>query len=166
MRKIKLSNLYKGLKGQLPIKRAFRNFFITGNAWGMFSINSHVNQSSGKEKVQYGSYESAKKAADKMSEKKGVHFSVYKCIFCDGYHIGKNRDNKIKSIYLIKKIEFDNMENHNPICEDIIGYVEGDINIVNKVILDLESQNEKKYKGYDGNEYPLYVSILLKNLNN
>lgn len=74
MRKIKLSNLYKGLKGQLPIKRAFRNFFITRNAWRMFSINSHVNQSSGKEKVQYGSYESAKKAADKMSEKKGVHF--------------------------------------------------------------------------------------------
>ena len=59
---IKISNLYKGLKGQLPIKRAFRNFFITGNAWGMFSINSHINQNSGKEKVQYGSYESAKKA--------------------------------------------------------------------------------------------------------
>lgn len=58
------------------------------------------------------------------------------------------------------------MENHNPIYEDNVGYVEGDINIVNKVILDLESQNEKKYKGYDGNEYPLYVSILLKNLNN
>ena len=26
----------------------------------------------------------------------GTHFSTYKCLFCDGYHIGKNRDNKVK----------------------------------------------------------------------
>jgi len=31
-----------------------------------------------------------------MSKKHGVHFSNYKCIFCDGYHLGKNRDNKKK----------------------------------------------------------------------
>lgn len=29
-----------------------------------------------------------------MKEKLGKHFSVYKCVFCDGYHLGKNRDNK------------------------------------------------------------------------
>ena len=91
---IKVRNVYLGLKGQLPLKRAFRNFFITGNAWGMFSKNSHVRQDTGKEKISYPTYESAKKAADSMSKKRGVHFSVYKCIFCDGYHLGKNRDNK------------------------------------------------------------------------
>lgn len=35
-----------------------------------------------------------KKPQKKMGEKHGKHFSVYKCVFCDGYHIGKNRDNK------------------------------------------------------------------------
>lgn len=29
-----------------------------------------------------------------MEKKNGVHYSVYKCIYCDGYHIGRNRDNK------------------------------------------------------------------------
>ena len=95
MPKITLKNLIPALKSQLPLKRAFRNFFITGNAWGLFSINSHVNQTSGKEKIAYGSYGSAYKAAQRMGQKHGTHFSVYKCAFCDGWHIGKNRDNKI-----------------------------------------------------------------------
>ena len=93
--KISMKNLIPALKSQLPLKRAFRNFFVTGNAWGLFSINSHINQSTGKEKVAYGSYKSASKAAEKMGQKCGVHFSVYKCAYCDGWHIGKNRDNKI-----------------------------------------------------------------------
>ena len=92
--RIQFKNLIPALKSQLPLKRAFRNFFITGNAWGLFSINSHINQSTGKEKVAYGSQASAMKAAQKMGEKLGVHFSVYKCAYCDGWHIGKNRDNK------------------------------------------------------------------------
>ena len=44
----------------------------------------------------YNTVEGAKKAAESMSKKHGVHFSYYKCLFCDGYHVGKNRDNKIK----------------------------------------------------------------------
>lgn len=91
---MKIRNLILGLRGQLPLKRAFRNFFITRNAWGLFSINSHTRRDTGKSKVTYNTYESAKKAADSMEKKQGKHFSVYKCIFCDGYHLGKNRDNK------------------------------------------------------------------------
>ncbi len=79
---------------QVRRKTWFRNFFITGNAWGAFSINSHINQGTGKPKIMYNTINGAKKAAEKMSEKHGVHFSFYKCLFCDGYHIGKNRDNK------------------------------------------------------------------------
>ena len=92
--KIKIKNLILGLKGQLPLKRAFKNFFITRNAWGMFSKNSHINQHTNEQKISYSSIESATKAATKMEKKTGKHFSIYKCIFCDGYHIGKNRDNK------------------------------------------------------------------------
>jgi hypothetical protein len=90
---MKLRNLILGLKDQLPIKRAFKNFFITGNAWGLFSKRSHSRED-GKLKQMFPSITSANKAASQMSKKHKKHFSVYKCIYCDGYHLGKNRDNK------------------------------------------------------------------------
>lgn len=91
---IKYKNLWLAVLEQGPLKRAFRNFLITRNAWGMFSINSHKRLDTGKLKVMYNTKESAQKAADSMKKKQNKHFSVYKCIFCDGYHLGKNRDNK------------------------------------------------------------------------
>jgi len=91
---MKLRNLILGIREQGPFKRAFRNFFITGNAWGLFHINSHIRQDNGQLKVMYNTKESAFKAAESLKKKRGVHFSVYKCLFCDGYHLGKNRDNK------------------------------------------------------------------------
>ena len=93
MKNIKLKNLAKALWEQLPLKRAFRNFFITGNAWGMFDIRSHQRED-GSSKVMYNTKATALKAAKSMEKKRGVHFSVYKCIYCDGYHLGKNRENK------------------------------------------------------------------------
>jgi hypothetical protein len=90
---VKLKNILLALKHQLPFKRAFRNFFITGNAWGMFYKRSHYRED-GKEKQGYPTTKSAQRAADSMKKKHDKHFSIYKCIFCDGYHLGKNRDNK------------------------------------------------------------------------
>lgn len=29
-----------------------------------------------------------------MTAKRNVWFSNYKCLYCDGYHLGKNRENK------------------------------------------------------------------------
>ena len=87
-----IRNLYLALKGQLPFKRAFYNFLITRNAWGMFHRNSHRRGDTGKEKVMYNTKASAGKAATSMGKKRDCHFSVYKCVFCDGYHIGKNRN--------------------------------------------------------------------------
>ena len=92
--KIKFKNFWIWFKDQVKRKTWFKNFFITGNAWGAFSINSHINQHTGKPKVMYNTIKSAQKAADSMSKKTGKHFSLYKCLFCDGYHVGKNRDNK------------------------------------------------------------------------
>lgn len=92
---VTFKNMWLVFKDQLPFKRFFRNFFITRNAWGLFSINSCINSSTGNPKIKY-SQASAKKAALKMSTKYEVHFSVYKCLFCDDYHIGKNKDNKLK----------------------------------------------------------------------
>ena len=92
--RIKWSNFKVWFADQVRRKVWFRNFFITRNAWGAFSINSHINQHTGKPKVMYNTKETAQKFADVMGKKCNTHFSYYKCLFCAGYHIGKNRDNK------------------------------------------------------------------------
>ena len=89
-----LGNLYLALKDQGPFKRAFRNFFITGNAWGLFHINSHIRQDTQLPKVMYNTKETALKSAEAMGKKKEIYFSVYKCAYCEGYHLGRNRENK------------------------------------------------------------------------
>ena len=92
--RIKFKNFKIWFKDQVKRKRFFYNFFISRNAWGAFSINSHINQHTGQPKVTYNTLKTALKSAEAMSKKCGTHFSTYKCLFCDGYHIGKNRDNK------------------------------------------------------------------------
>ena len=91
---MKLRNIILALKDQMPLKRFIRNFFITRNAWGLFHVNSHVNQNTGKEKVGYNTKKTALKSAKAMSKKTGKHFSTYRCMYCGKYHIGKNKDNK------------------------------------------------------------------------
>lgn len=92
--RIKFRNFCLWFKDQFMRKRAFHNFFISRNAWGAFSKWSHIRGDTNEPKVTYNTFESAKRAADKMSEKYGKHFSTYKCLFCDGYHVGKNLSNK------------------------------------------------------------------------
>ena len=91
--RIKLRYLFSGLKHQLPWSRLFKNYFVTGNGWGLFSKRSHYVKD-GKEKVGYNTLATALKSAQVMGEKFNKHFSVYKCIRCGKYHIGKNRENK------------------------------------------------------------------------
>lgn len=91
---MKIRNLILVFRDQLPLKRFIRNFFITRNAWGLFHQNSHISQSTGKPKVMYNTKASALRTAEIVGKKHGKHFSAYKCLHCDGYHIGKNRDNK------------------------------------------------------------------------
>lgn len=96
--KIKCRNFLIWFKDQVKRKRFLYNMFISRNACGAFSINSHINQTTGRPKQTYNHLETAKKVADKMSEKYGKHFSYYKCLYCDGYHIGKNRENKYENL--------------------------------------------------------------------
>lgn len=93
--KIIFKEMLKSMWFQMKHKHAFKNIFITHNAFGIFSVNSHMNMHNnvGKLKVMYPTIESANKATTKMGEKLNCHFSVYKCAFCTGYHIGKNREN-------------------------------------------------------------------------
>jgi hypothetical protein len=91
---ISFKNLVLGIKDQLPLGRMFRNFIITGNGWGLFHKHSHIRQDSGNPKQIYKTKKIALKSAKHMSKVTGKYFSTYKCVFCDGYHIGRNRDNR------------------------------------------------------------------------
>jgi predicted RNA-binding Zn-ribbon protein involved in translation (DUF1610 family) len=94
---IKVSLILKALYHQGPFKRAFRNFFITGNAWGLFSEYAHVNKA-GKPKVGRSSEAKARKMANEMQAKHGYYYSVYFCPRCGKWHIGKNRDSISKHL--------------------------------------------------------------------
>lgn len=88
-----LKNLILVLKDQMPIRRFVRNL-LKGHLIGLFSKRSHY-AANGLPKVKYNTKATAIKVAKQMSTKRGVYFSNYKCPFCDGYHIGKNSENKI-----------------------------------------------------------------------
>lgn len=90
---MKLRNIYLALKDQLPLSRFIRNL-RKGHLIGLFSKRSHEN-ADGKPKISYSSKASATKAAQAMAKKRGVYFSNYKCVHCDGFHIGKNSENKV-----------------------------------------------------------------------
>jgi hypothetical protein len=81
-------NVVLALRDQLPIRRLLRNL-VKGNLKGLFHARSHLNWD-GRPKVKYNTKASAIKAADAMAKKQSVYFSNYKCVHCDGYHIGKN----------------------------------------------------------------------------
>ena len=86
---MKFRNLILAIADQGPPLRFIKNLW-KGHFWGLLHKNSCIRQDTGKPKVAYGSKKSAKKSAEAMSKKRGVYFSNYKCVFCDGFHIGKN----------------------------------------------------------------------------
>lgn len=89
---MKIRNIYLALKDQLPWRRLWRNL-LKGHLRGLVHPRSHFRHD-GEAKISYGSKASAIKAATKMQAKTGNYFSNYKCMRCDGYHIGKNIENK------------------------------------------------------------------------
>jgi hypothetical protein len=94
-----MRNLILAIWEQGPPRRAWKNFVITRNAWGMFHRNSHFRQDTGEPKIMYNRKKSAVKAAESMTNKYGdKHFKVYKCVFCNGYHVGKNNYKRQKMV--------------------------------------------------------------------
>lgn len=89
---MKLRNIWLAFRDQLPLSRLIRNI-RKGHLIGLWSQRSHLT-ASGAPKIAYSSKASATKAAEKMKQKTGNYFSNYKCLHCDGYHIGKNSENK------------------------------------------------------------------------
>lgn len=89
---MKLRNLILVIEDQLPLSRLIRNL-RKGHLIGLCSKRSHL-RSDGQPKVTYNTKTTAIKSAKKMMEKNGTYYSNYKCLWCDGYHIGRNSENK------------------------------------------------------------------------
>jgi len=82
--KISFKNCILAIWNQLTRKGAWGNIFVTHNAFGIFSKYSHISRRSGTPKIPYPNKKVALRAAEAMGKKHGVHFSIYKCAWCDG----------------------------------------------------------------------------------
>lgn len=89
LKKIKPKYTGVWLKDQLSRPDWFCNMFVHWSAWGAFSIYAHARRSDGKAKISYVSKVKAEKAAYDISKKYGFKFVVYKCLFCNGWHVSK-----------------------------------------------------------------------------
>ena len=90
LKKLKPRYIGAWLKDQLSRPDRFQNLVVNRSAWGAFSIYAHVKRSDGKAKISYKSKEKAEKAALDMSKRHGHPFTVYKCLFCEGWHVSRN----------------------------------------------------------------------------
>ena len=86
---MRLRNIFLALKDQLPLKRLIRNL-RNGRVTGLIHPRTHL-RADGAPKIMYNTKASAVKAAEAMAKKTGKAFGNWKCMHCDGYHIGKNR---------------------------------------------------------------------------
>jgi hypothetical protein len=90
---MKFRNILLALKDQGPFSRFWRNL-KKGHLIGLFSKRSHFRDN-GNPKVCYNTKETATRSAAAMQRKNGTYYSNYKCVYCDGYHIGRNSENKV-----------------------------------------------------------------------
>lgn len=87
---IKFKNLPVWIKHQLNLDGWVQRLFIQRSAWGAFSVYSHIKRSNGKPKIAYSTKNKAENAAVDMAKKYGKPFTVYKCLFCDGWHVSQD----------------------------------------------------------------------------
>ena len=87
---IKFRNLPVWTKHQLNLDGWVQRLFIKRSAWGAFSVYSHIKRSNGKPKNAYSTKSKAENAAVDMAKKYGKPFTVYKCLFCDGWHVSQD----------------------------------------------------------------------------
>lgn len=59
-------------------------------SWGVFSVYAHIRRSDHKQKKELPSKERALQTAAFMTDKYGGQYSIYKCVYCDGWHVAKD----------------------------------------------------------------------------
>lgn len=66
-------------------------------SWGVFSVYAHVRRSDRRPKAVSDTKERALATTDFMAEKYGGKYSVYKCVYCDGWHVAKESQSSSQS---------------------------------------------------------------------
>lgn len=66
------------------------NFIVPPrNGWGIFSRRSHVRADGTPKRCQWE--DEAVRTAELMSCADRGEYEAYKCLFCEGFHVGRNR---------------------------------------------------------------------------
>ena len=87
---LKIKNLPVWFRHQLNQNDWFWRLFMQRTAWGAFSVYSHIKRSNGKPKIAYSTKAKAENASVDMAKKYGKPFTVYKCLFCEGWHVSQD----------------------------------------------------------------------------
>ena len=69
---------------------------LNRKAWGVFSVYSHLRRSDRKAKKVFATKDKALKEAEVLGKRHDAHFSVYKCLYCDGWHVAKDAMKKVE----------------------------------------------------------------------
>lgn len=66
--------------------------------WGVFSVYAHVRRSDHRPKIASPTKEKALAVAQSMEERYGGKYSIYKCLYCNGWHVAKEQShNTVKT---------------------------------------------------------------------
>lgn len=94
MKKIKAINILKALKSELPLKKILYKLFISQEIQATIKmrlhIRSHINFNQ-MNKIYYDNIDKANDRAKLLSNWNKKNFVAYKCLFCNGFHIGENK---------------------------------------------------------------------------
>lgn len=66
-------------------------------SWGVFSVYAHVRRSDRRPKAISDTKERALATADFMAKKYGGDYTVYKCVYCNGWHVAKESQSSSQS---------------------------------------------------------------------
>ena len=104
IKRIKVKYVGSWVRHQLSQPQWFHDLFVSRTAWGAFSIYSHLRRSDGKTKIVFRSQHKAERSAVDQSNKYGARFAVYKCLFCEGWHVSKVVDKENASAPSVEQI--------------------------------------------------------------
>lgn len=83
--KIQCRNVWQWFIDQMTHPKTF----FQKKSWGVFSEYAHVRRSDRQPKKTSDTKQQAQAVADFMAKKYGGSYSIYKCVYCDGWHVAK-----------------------------------------------------------------------------
>ena len=86
MQTISIKNTWVWFKDQMT----HPSTLFSKTSWGVFSPYAHYRRSDHRPKQTYATREKALSVAKEMGMKYGGSYSIYKCVFCDGWHVAKD----------------------------------------------------------------------------